>query len=128
MVNGINMFAGGVFALITAWLFEPYNTITDLPTFLSILAIIILVSNLLCHNMYGALLKKYSPTFLSFASFLTPLFAALYGWLFLSERISWDFFVSVTCVFLGLTIFYQDELHQKRKEQEKDAMNVLEEL
>lgn len=127
MVNGISMFAGGLLALITSWLFEPKATITNVIPFFSILAIIIIVSNLICHNLYGALLKKYSPTFLSFASFLTPLFAALYGWIFLNETISWDFFVSTGFVFLGLAIFYQGELQQNKKEDkiDTDEMNIL---
>jgi drug/metabolite transporter (DMT)-like permease len=130
MINGICMFTGGVFALITSLLFEPQAVITDIVTFISILATIIIVSNLICHNLYGTLLKKYSPTFLSFASFLTPIFAAFYGWIFLSEKISWDFLASVICVFIGLAIFYQGELHQKEQEKKKnlpDDRDILEE-
>ncbi|MEX0939965.1 MAG: DMT family transporter [Candidatus Babeliales bacterium] len=127
MTNGISMFAGGILALITSFIFEPQNqVVTDYVPFFGILAIVIIVSNLICHNMYGTLLKKFSPTFVSFASFLTPLFAAFYGWVFLNESISWEFFLSLICVAIGLGIFYQDELLQKRKDQE--AMNVLEEL
>lgn len=127
MANGICMFFGGVLALITSALVEPTAISGNLFAFLGILAVVILVSNLLCHNMYATLLKKYSPTFLSFASFLTPLFAALYDWLFMHEAISWDFFISTSCVFLGLTIFYQDELGN-RSTKDKEAMNVMDEL
>lgn len=115
MINGISMFTGGILALLTSWQFEGAVEINDMRSFLVILTIVILVSNLLCHNMYGALLKKYSPTFLSFASFLTPLFTALYGWLFSSKTPSWEFMLSASCVLLGLAIFYQDELQYKKK-------------
>lgn len=133
MVNGLSMFAGGVLALGTSILFEQQGAIEHFVPFVSILAIIIIVSNLICHNLYGLLLKKYSPTFLSFASFLTPLFAALYGWVLLGEKISWDFLISVISVFIGLAIFYQGELHQNQQEESKkeainaDEMNILDE-
>ena len=68
--------------------------------------------------LYGYLLKSYTTTFLSFAGFLSPLFGALYGWVFLSEKISWHFYLSCAIVFAGLYLFYQDELTQ-RKEVEK---------
>jgi drug/metabolite transporter (DMT)-like permease len=123
MVNGISMFVGGLMAFVTSLIFEPMAHITDPTTFLSLLGIIILVSNLICHNIYGYLLKKYSPTFLSFASFLTPLFAAFYGWLFLSEKISWAFIISSGCVILGLAIFYQGELHQQKIEEKVKKAN-----
>ena len=129
MVNGISMFAGGILALITSWIFEPKAVITDPLHFMGILAIIIIVSNLICHNLYGTLLKKYSPTFLSFASFLTPLFAAFYGWLFLSEKIPWAFFISTIFVFFGLTVFYQDEFHKSKQETAQDTqMNPIDEV
>ena len=124
MVNGITMFIGGILAAITSWLFEPKAIISDPAYFITILAIIIIVSNLLCHNLYGNLLKKYSPTFLSFASFLTPLFAAFYGWIFLSEKISWDFFISALCVFLVSAIFYQVEFRERKRNNENDLMQV----
>ena len=62
----------------------------------------------------AGLLKKYSATFMSFTSFLSPLFAALYGWAFFQEIISWHFYVSAVIVFTGLYIFYQDELRKQK--------------
>jgi len=59
--------------------------------------------------MYGYLLKQYSATFLSFAGFSTPLFAALFGWLFLSELVTFHFFVALGLLTVGLGIFYRDE-------------------
>jgi drug/metabolite transporter (DMT)-like permease len=128
MVNGISMFSGGVLALVTSWIFEPPVMIEKPLHFFGILAIIILVSNLICHNMYGHLLKKYSPTFMSFASFMTPLFAAFYGWVLLGEKISWDFLISVGFVALGLIIFYRDELRQIKIAQQKDREIEVEKM
>ena len=123
MVNGISMFAGGILALVTSFLrieftwiiptkigFEISFPVTDWGPFFGILTIVIIVSNLICHNLYAGLLKQYSPTFLSFASFLTPLFAAFYGWILLNEKISWPFIVAIIGVCIGLWLFYQDEL------------------
>ena len=129
MINAISMSSGGVLALLTSGIFETHTTISAPMPFFGILAIIILVSNLICHNMYGYLLKTYSPTFLSFAGFLTPLFAAIYGRIFLKEPISLDFSISIGCVILGLIIFYQDELHhiQATKRKQKEQMSIIEE-
>ncbi|MGE4168036.1 MAG: DMT family transporter [Candidatus Babeliales bacterium] len=126
MINGISMFIGGVLALATSLIYEPQTEIIDPLRFTLILGIIIIVSNLICHNLYGSLLKRYSPTFVSFASFLTPLFAAFYGWVFLHEKISWDFLLSALAVFVGLAIFYQDEFYQKKSSE--DRLAELEEL
>lgn len=110
MVNAISMFSGGVTGLSTAFIFEQGPYITNLPTFLGLLVIVIIVSNLMCHSLYTSLLKKYTPTLLAFAGFLSPIFAATYGWLFMGERVSWHFYVSILLVILGLTLFYQEEL------------------
>lgn len=113
-INSLSMFCGGLLALITSWIFESGESaiqVGHVGTFLLILAFVIVVSNLICHNLYVSLLKTYSPTFLSFASFLSPLFAAFYGWLFLNEPTPWSFWATATCVLTGLAIFYHDELN-----------------
>lgn len=115
MTNGIIMFIGGSLALITSFLLEdPATYVSDPIPFIIILAIIIIVSNLICHNLYGALLKKYSPTMLSFTSFLSPVFAALYGWLFMHEVLPLHFYGSAIIIFIGLWLFYSDELYTKQ--------------
>lgn len=114
MLNSFNMFIGGSLALMTAPFTESI-TITDSTMFWSILAIIIIVSNLLCHNLYAFLLKKHSPTMLSFASFLTPLFTAFYSWVLFGEKVTWSFMLSAALVFIGLGIFYSDELRAEEE-------------
>ncbi|MFI5344385.1 MAG: EamA family transporter, partial [Chlamydiales bacterium] len=72
---------------------------------------------LICYNLYGYLLKKYSPVFMSFAGFTTPLFTALFGWFFLNEVVTWPFYLSFFMVLTGLCIYDQDQLklsYQKR--------------
>lgn len=112
MVNGISMTAGGFFALVTSYFTEGVAPITNFVPFATTLAAVILISNIICYNFYGYLLKKYTATFLSFAGFLGPLFAGLYGWLFLDETITWHFYLSSVIVFIGLYLFYQEELQE----------------
>ena len=73
---------------------------------------LIIVSNLLAYNLYGALLKRFSATFLSFAGFSTPLITAFFGWAFIHETVSWGFIGCAVIVFIGLGLFYQEELRQ----------------
>jgi drug/metabolite transporter (DMT)-like permease len=79
----------------------------------------VFISNILCHNIYAGLLRKYSATFMSFTSFLSPIFAAFYGWAFFQEEITWHFYVSIAIVLVGLYLFYQDELKKKSNFEEK---------
>ncbi len=46
------------------------------------------------------------------AAFLSPLFTALYSWMFLGETVTWHFYLSSAMVLFGLYIFYKDELKQ----------------
>ncbi len=113
LVNGMSMFAGGLLALVTSQLVESRSCIIDSGQFFLILALIILFSNVIGHNLYGWLLRFYTPTFMAFASFLTPIFAALYGWMFLGEAVAWHFYLSTVMVFAGLGIFYHGEMKEK---------------
>ena len=120
MVNGITMAFGGLISLIHSYLNEGAAQISDPSAFFSGLILMVFVSNILCHNIYAGLLKKYSAPFMSFTSFLSPLFAALYGWAFFQEKISWHFYSSAIIVFVGLYIFYQDELVKQANYEEKE--------
>ena len=71
-----------------------------------------LVSNILCYNLYGYMLKKYTATFLSFMGLLSPIFASLNSWIILGESPSWQILLSTSIVSLGLFIVYQAELKQ----------------
>lgn len=110
--NGMSMCLGGVLALIHSRAVETWNPvpISNLEYFLISAAVLILVSNLICYNLYGALLKKYSATFLSLAGFTTPLFAAFFGWAFLKEEVPFPFYISLFVLFAGLLLFYQEEI------------------
>ena len=115
-VNGIGMFFGGFLALTHSYFFETWPPVESLLSnipFLRSSILLIFVGNIICYNLYGKLLHLYSTTTLSFFGISTPLFAALFGWLWLSETVNMWFFVTAILAGLGLYIFYKDELKIK---------------
>lgn len=113
-INGFGMAIGGFLALCTSFIQEQWwhgLPVSAWQPFIILTLLIIIVCNLLFYNLYGYLLRIYSATFLSFAGFLCPLFAAFLGFLLLGESPSLAFFVAATVVSFGLYLFYQDELH-----------------
>ncbi len=137
MLNGIAMTSGGILAFITSLLVEgkPHIACCGAPDdalghylaqlfgtqeigfflFMIYLIALIIIANLICYNIYGYLLRYYSATFLAFAGFTTPLFTALWGYILLSETIGWHFFASLGITFVGLYIFYKQELYEKNE-------------
>ncbi len=111
MANGVTMFFGGLLCFVFSYAIEPWDPIpvTSIWPFLGCLVALIVISNLIGYNWYAHLLKRYTSTFLLFAGFLSPLFASLYGWLFLHEPLYWQFFVALGVVFLGMYLFYRKE-------------------
>lgn len=132
MINGLTMTMAGCAALITSLLLEGFPVITPpqgclgstLPwlcnnigthgagivMFMVYTMSLVVLAHIIGFNLYGYLLNRYSTTFVSFAGFVTPLFAALFGWIFLCEEIGGSFFLTTAIVFWGLLLFYQDEL------------------
>lgn len=112
MTNGTSMCLGGLFALIHSYFAEGWSPlpVTNYLGFFQGVFLMIVISNLICYNLYGWLLKRFTATFLSFAGLTTPLFAAFFGWLILKETVSWTFFVSVGIISLGLWLVYSEEL------------------
>lgn len=72
-----------------------------------------IVSSVICYSLYMYLLNYYSANFLSFAYFIEPFFAAIYGWLLLGEVPSTNFWVASILITLGLILFYKGELVNK---------------
>jgi drug/metabolite transporter (DMT)-like permease len=117
MANGISMTIGGVLALLHSYFAgENWNPlpVTELGSFLQNTLWLCLISNIICYNLYGYLLKRYSATFMSFAGLVTPFFASLFGWYFLNETITWHYFASMAVFACGLTLFYQEELKTEK--------------
>jgi drug/metabolite transporter (DMT)-like permease len=115
--NSISMLFGGILALIHSFLSgESWHPIpvNNLRSFLMYSTIMCLISNIICYNLYGVLLKRFSATFMSFAGLICPMFASLFGFIFLDEIISWHFFASMALFAIGLMIFHQQEIiHSK---------------
>jgi drug/metabolite transporter (DMT)-like permease len=114
--NGVGMVLGGIFALIHSYFAEPWTPFpvsgADFPAFLQGIALITLISNIICFNIYGYVLKRFTATFVSFVGLLSPLFASLSSWLFLGEPPSLVIFASTGIVLLGLALVYTAELKQ----------------
>lgn len=88
MANGFSMLLGGIFSLGHSFAVEewhPFPVVEYVPFFECALFLIV-VSSLICYNLYGYLLKRYSATFISLAGLSTPLFTALLGSFFLAKR------------------------------------------
>lgn len=115
--NGFSMALGGFISLIHSYTSgEAWNPVpvSNFIPFLQITLTMCIISNIICYNLYGYLLRRFSATFMSFAGLVTPLFASLFGWLFLGETISYHFFISMALFCFGLTVFYQEELKTEK--------------
>lgn len=112
MANGMSMLIGGAISLTHSLFTEKWDPIPVSNTWLFVECALslIVISNLICYNLYGWLLRKFSATFISFAGFTTPLFTALFGWIYLGEVVTLPFYLSAGIVFMGLLLFYQEEL------------------
>lgn len=115
-VNAYSMLFGGPLALITSFLFEksPLQNWKNLEVepYFGWMALIIFISNLICFNLYGYLLKRFSATLISFFGLLRPLFASLNAYFFLNEPFHPIILLSATLVSFGLWIVYRIESKQ----------------
>ena len=135
LINGVAMLGGGICAGFSSLLIEgrprllstvptcslntpglAYMTSTFGPYYgqifliASYLVFLILVANIIFYNLYAFLLKRYSVTMLSFAGISCPLFAMLFGSFYLGEPFSYTFLLSFMIIFVGVYIFYRQEL------------------
>lgn len=116
IVNGASMFFGGIIALFHSFFVENWDPFPvsshNLIPFIKETLIIVFISNIICYNIYGLLLKRFTASFLSFFGLLSPFFASLSGWLLLDEVFSLSIFISSGIVSLGLWIVYHAEMKQ----------------
>lgn len=115
-VNGSSMFIGGALALGSSYLFESWNPSPIsaggfLPLAASI-TLLSLLSNVVCYNLYGYLLKKFTATFLSLIGLLSPLFTSLHSYILFNEIPSPSILISTLIVLFGLLIVYREEKRQ----------------
>jgi drug/metabolite transporter (DMT)-like permease len=129
MANGSSMLFGGLLALGHSYFVDSWSPIPvqdgSFTPFLKITLLMVVVFNIVCYNLYGFMLKRFTATFLSFLGLISPIFASLHGWIFLGEPLSWTIFLSTAILSLGLWIVYSTELKQgyiTRKQTSKPAL------
>lgn len=112
--NGISMLATGILCLPTSFIFEDWNPtpVKQWGPFIGWAILLAVIANIICYNLYGYLLKKYSATFLALAGLLMPVFTAVLGWFMIGEVVTWKFFLSLVMVLGSLYLFYHEELRQ----------------
>lgn len=122
MANGFSMALGGILMLILSYLkqeaWKPIP-VSDFSPFILVTLGMCLISNLICYNLYGYLLKRYTATLMSFAGLVTPIFAMLFGWFTLKEPLHWSVLPALGFFALGLGLFHQAE---KKKTVSKDPI------
>lgn len=116
MANGTGMFLGGIFAFLHSFCIDSWQPfpIVDghLNGFIQGTLLMTLISNIICYNVYGLMLKRFTATFLSFIGLLSPVFASLMSWIFIGEMPSHTIIFSTGIVAIGLWLVYSAELKQ----------------
>lgn len=116
LVNGIAMIIGGFVSFLLSLIFANGNLSSMVFTQqFPLLVTAFIISSLMTYMIYPYLLKTYSATFLAFAGFLEPAFGLLYGVLFLRSPITMLSLFSLMLLFIGLYIFYKEELRSQNK-------------
>lgn len=104
MITQAQLYDGANFLHLT------FNSQTS--SFLIIFAVFytILLGNVIGYTMYASFLKRHSATFVALAGFSVPLYVYLFSNLLLGEPLSINFLYASAITFVGLLIFYQDEI------------------
>lgn len=114
--NGISMLIGGFMALVHSFFTDSWQPFpisqNGAMTFIGGLLTMTLISNIICYNLYGYFLKKFTATLMSFLGLLSPFFSSLTAWLILGEKPSLSILASTCIVIAGLWIVYKEELKQ----------------
>lgn len=111
-INGFSMLIGGALSL-GIWFIFYFGTdplTGSLEDFIIWTSLLILVANIISYNFYGWLLKHISINLMSAIGFLCPIFASIYGYIFLGETLGVSHFVALVMVILGLWLFYKEEI------------------
>lgn len=115
-INGFSMIIGGVLSCITGNIISLFNptwkifSSTNWPALIGYILILVMVSNIICYNLYGHLLKKYSATLLAMAGFTCPMFTALLQWIFQGSIPTATFWASAFISGCAIYIFYWNEV------------------
>lgn len=113
-INGVAMLIGGIMSLFTWYVVagdvSPLRG--ELGPFLWWTFVLIIVANVIGYNFYGWLLKHLSIPMMSAIGFLCPIFATLYGYLFLDESFGIWHFIALVMVGSGIWLFYREEMYK----------------
>lgn len=116
MLNASSMLLGGLMALANSFFIDSWNPLpvsnASMGGFLQGVVMMTLISNVLCYNLYGMMLKRFTATFVSVLGLLSPIFASLNSWLLLGEAPSPIIFASTVIVGFGAWLVYSAELKQ----------------
>lgn len=114
--NGYSMLFGGGIALIHSFFVDNWAPvpIVDGKVFMTVGLVVLMtvLSNIICYNWYGYLLKRSTATLLSFCGLFSPIFASLTSYFLVGEPFSPIIFFSTTILLSGLFLIYQTELKQ----------------
>ena len=112
LITGSALTIGGASTLSLFLLLEGFDFITlELTKRFGWYVIFITLVTAIAYNLYGVLLKRYSATFISFASFSQPAFALLYAAFFLGQPVSITAYIALGILGFALGIFYLEELN-----------------
>ena len=106
-INGYSMLLAGIVSWVTYG--GMWGGVGDTGSLLFFVVALILLSNVLGFTLYGHLIVRYSPTFISFAGFLCPFFGAGLGYVLLGEVVTHSYALAFGAVVGGLLLFYLSE-------------------
>jgi drug/metabolite transporter (DMT)-like permease len=112
LANGYSFLIAGTLGLLISFFFESFPKIDSSENIISLswqIAYITIVHSIICYTLYAMALKRFSITFMAFAGISNPVFTALYGSLFLDERVDYTFVICIFLFSIGLYLFYLDE-------------------
>jgi len=114
VLNGWAMLIGSLLAFATSPFVEVWNPVpvTNWPVVLACMFALVITGGVICYNIYGYMLHKYTATFLSFAGGCVPFCTAFFQWIILGQVVSAAFMTSLCIIMVGLYIFYKEELRQ----------------
>lgn len=110
-VNGVSFLLAAMMSFATSFVFESWNPfpVYDSLSFVISVLYIVIIHNIICYSIYAEALQRFSVTFMAFAGLSNPIFAALFGWVFLGESVGLSFWIALVGVVVGLFLFYRDE-------------------
>lgn len=126
VVNGYTFLLAGLMSLLPSFFFEVWAPVPVMvwSDFLWTLLYIVIIHNLICYSIYAASLHRFSVTFMTFAGLSGPLFAGLFGWIFLGEEITFSFIIALIGISAGLVIFSLDESLKRVPRSSDETLNI----